>query len=507
VLLPAPTTSHGVLFGAALEVHNHTVNGRHHEALLLGDQVEAILLILGDRPAYLVARQARMYALLGLGRLHEALIISEELAVARRAYGPRANHAKIMADQADLYIKLGLTDEGLHLLARAITELEQVPRHGRYFSALCSISDAAQSAELYELADQCVRDSAADPAFHNDLRLMHAEMLLEWGIRLEQIGATSDAQARLAHSVALSRRHLSANTDAPLAVALLAVGLARIGELPEAIQLVERHLLPLRAQGLRHEARLLHIAYGSALHALGDLRAAHREMTAAVDLAERVGHRLIIRYELARIATAMDPGVATQTMADTLRDQVAHLWRQRLDRRQMLQQARRRAELEVARAQAEDFAISDALTGLGNRRAFDARMGRLACGTALILVDVDKFKDINDTYSHSVGDSVLRQVADVLSSHCRSGEAAVRFGGDEFALFLVADLTTATSIAHRIRKAVNDFDWDALMPGLRVTLSMGAAVYTEGMNGRDLFDHADRQLYVAKSRGRNLVAA
>jgi diguanylate cyclase len=343
--------------------------------------------------------------------------------------------------------------------------------------------------------------------FQESLRLMHAEMLLEWGMRLQQLGATSEARARLTRSVELTREHRALDPDAPSVVALLAVGLARTGAPDEAIALVEEHLLPLRAQGLRHEARLLHIAYGSALHVLGDPRGAYREMTAAMELAEHTGQRLIIRYELARIAAATDPSEATRTMLDTLREQVALLWRQRLDRRQMLRQARRRAELEAARDRAEDVAVSDALTGLGNRRAFDARLDRAGRGTALILVDVDHFKNINDTFSHGVGDRVLHAVADVLRAHCRQGEVAVRFGGDEFALFLDADLPAAAAVGKRIRVAVNSYDWDTLMPGLRVTLSMGAAAYAEGMCGPDLFDHADRQLYAAKRQGRDLVVA
>jgi diguanylate cyclase len=159
VSLPVPADSHGVFFGPALDVHQHTSNGRHHEALVLGDRVEPVLLTLGDVSAYLLARQARMYALLGLGRFNEALAISEELAGARRTSGPRANYVKILADQADLHIKLGRTDEGLHLLARATTDLDLLPRQGRYFSALCSISDAALAAELYELARAPLRCS------------------------------------------------------------------------------------------------------------------------------------------------------------------------------------------------------------------------------------------------------------------------------------------------------------------------------------------------------------
>jgi diguanylate cyclase len=125
----------------------------------------------------------------------------------------------------------------------------------------------------------------------------------------------------------------------------------------------------------------------------------------------------------------------------------------------------------------------------------------------LMLVDVDKFKGINDRYSHGVGDRVLREVAAVLRAHCRQDDVAIRFGGDEFALFLRCDLATAARVGERIRQVIAGRDWSDLGLGLRVTLSIGVAALADGMDGRDLFDYADRQLYAAKRRGRDQLAA
>ena len=510
--LPVPVDPYGVFTGLSRAVHDRTMHGHHQDALDLAERAEGIAGLLGDRHAALMARQGGMYALLALGRLSEALVIAEQLADERQRLGPRASHAKALADLAELLIRLGRIDEGLHQLARAGAGLEAAPSGTlRSFSALCSIGDAAQAADLYELADQCARAAtdalAADDLFRSAGQLQHAEMLLEWGLRLEQVGRADEAYLRFARSVAVIRDYLGRHPDEPLGTALLALGLARTGRSAEALTLVAATLLPLRAAGQTHEVRLLHLAYGSALRDRGDLAGAHREFTAAEQLAEQTSQRLIIRYELATVAAAADPGPATRIMLAALDEQVRHLWRQRLDRRLMLQQARRRAELEFARERAEDVAASDALTGLGNRRTFDRRLHEVRGGTALVLIDVDEFKGINDTYSHGVGDGVLRAVAEVLQAHCRTGEVAVRFGGDEFALFLHADLPAAARIAERIRGVVVGRDWSDLAPGLRVTLSMGAAAYADGMTGPELFDQADHHLYAAKRRGRDQLVA
>jgi diguanylate cyclase len=195
------------------------------------------------------------------------------------------------------------------------------------------------------------------------------------------------------------------------------------------------------------------------------------------------------------------PGPTTRAMLTTVRSQLELLWRLRLDRRTMLRQARRRVELEEARARADRVATSDALTGLGNRRTFDLRIGGLRDN--LLLVDVDRFKAINDAFSHVVGDRVLSEIATVLRAQARPGDVAIRLGGDEFAMFLSGDVLGAAALAERIRHVVLGRDWATIAPGLSVTVSMGLAAPAEGLSGRDLYDRADRRLYEAKHAGRN----
>ncbi|WP_085066576.1 GGDEF domain-containing protein [Catenuloplanes japonicus] len=514
--LPVVVSPFGPHQSLAFRVFNATARGGHLEALAIADEAEGIAAALGDERTARSARLARTYALTALNRLAEALAVGEPLARAAADSGPRTQEAKILADVAEVLVKLGRLDEGLHALARALALLDVAPRSStRYVAAMSSVCEAARAADLYELADEAlggaITRAAGDQDYHSAADLQHAELLMEWGMRLDQIGETAEAAERFARGLALVRPWITVFPESKLTVVLYALGLARTGASAEALAITDPVLPPLRAEGAHHEARLAHLARGIARGDLGDLAGARRELVAADELADRPGQRLIFQFELARLAARAAPGETARIMLGALETQMAYLWRLRLDRRLMLRLSRRRAELERARAQADRAASSDALTGLGNRRLFDRRIDDLddAGGeaTALLLVDVDVFKGINDTYSHGVGDSVLRSVADVLRAHCRQGEAAIRFGGDEFAVFLHADLRRASVIAERIGRVIAARDWDATAPGLRVTLSMGLAAFEPGMTGRDLYDRADSRLYEAKRRGRNRLAA
>ncbi|MEV1287718.1 GGDEF domain-containing protein [Micromonospora sp. NPDC049679] len=524
--LPAPLSPFGSFDELALRLHELTVKGRNTEALHESDEYDFVVSLLGDERTLGMLIQTRMYAYIGLGRLPEALVANETLLRRHRAAGFRTSEAKILADRGDILIRLGRIDEGLHRLAHAIAILDQTPRtNPRYISALSSVGEAARSVELFELADECAR--AVMEAFEPDTEdraaaeLLRAELLLEWALRLEQIGLVDEAGLRFARAAQLARHWVTVyrghgpDGDSPLAAALLALGLAKIGETDEAIELCTSMILPLRSAGQFREARLIHLAYGVSLRGRGQLREARREFIAAEELSAQAGHttqRLLSQYELAVLAAAEFPGDAAEAMLAALRAHARHLWRLRMERRSMLQQAKQRVWLEAERARADSDAAQDALTGLGNRRLFDRHIatveGEVPAGAVvLLLVDVDRFKVINDRYSHGVGDRVLREVAGVLQAHCRQDDVPIRFGGDEFALFLRTDLDTAARVGERIRRVVAARQWDDFAPGLRVTLSMGVAALDQGMTGRDLFDSADRQLYVAKGRGRNQLVA
>jgi diguanylate cyclase (GGDEF)-like protein len=508
-------------------MHDLTVKGRNPEALRAADIIELMAALVGDARALMFANQTRMYALIGLGRLQEALAVGEALLRLHRTAGAIVDEAKTLADVAEILIRMGRLDEGLQLVARANTLLEQAPRnHARYLSASSSLGDAARAAELYELADASVRAMVDSyPPGHPDREageLQRAEFLLEWALRLEYIGRTEEAGARYLVSVRLIRpwvdlyRRSGPTAEAPLATALLAVALAKLGEVDEAVELAGPMIVPMRERGQYHEARLAHLAYGIALRARGDHPGARREFVAAEELSAHAGQatqRLIIQYELALLAVA-EHSDAQRHVLTALRAQAQHLWNLRLERIAMLRQARRRVELEAERTRADEVALQDPLTGLGNRRSFDQQMAlldrdgeRRPTQRVLLLVDVDKFKDINDTYSHGVGDRVLVEIARVLRAHCRHTDVPVRFGGDEFAVFVHGDLATAARIGERIRRSISSYPWSEIALGMRVTLSMGAAPLRDDMGSGQLFDAADRQLYAAKHRGRDQLAA
>lgn len=158
----------------------------------------------------------------------------------------------------------------------------------------------------------------------------------------------------------------------------------------------------------------------------------------------------------------------------------------------------------------------DPLTGLANRRQFQtiqdrtiemvARSGESAL---LLMLDIDHFKKVNDTYGHQAGDQVLRVVADVLSKCVRPMDTVARFGGEEFAVILPNCISTyGAMVAERIRATIEDLEIP-ISPNqsLRVTVSVGGAFAPEWVRSTgDLWtERADMQLYQAKSTGRNRV--
>lgn len=163
----------------------------------------------------------------------------------------------------------------------------------------------------------------------------------------------------------------------------------------------------------------------------------------------------------------------------------------------------------------EELATRDPLTGLYNRRESSRlleeeleRARRYNRPMALLWVDFDHFKEINDTYGHAAGDSVLRSVSQLLDDSVRSVDSVGRFGGEEFVIILpemgVHEAhETAERIRHRVSGQLYPLDGGAPVP---MTISVGVAVYPDhGADAATLCAAADRAMYAAKSRGRNCV--
>ena len=184
---------------------------------------------------------------------------------------------------------------------------------------------------------------------------------------------------------------------------------------------------------------------------------------------------------------------------------------QEVSRRHAVELERRNAELRAHARRLARLSVTDQLTSLPNRRAFDERLREEAAraqrhGTPLVLalLDLDRFKAINDGFSHDIGDRVLVRVAELLHGSLRASDVAARWGGEEFALLLPETRTRdATSVLERVRAAVADHAWARIAPGLSVTASIGAADLAEAGDVSALLRLADRRLYGAKDAGRD----
>ena len=161
-------------------------------------------------------------------------------------------------------------------------------------------------------------------------------------------------------------------------------------------------------------------------------------------------------------------------------------------------------------------ALSDPLTGLANRRALDAavvraisRARRDAALCAVLFIDIDHFKDINDALGHAVGDAVLQRVGRGLKDRLRRGDLLARYGGEEFvALLPDTDLDAAMRVAEVLRRRIATLDFSTLTGTLPVRVSVGVAQLSEDHMGAGLLvSAADAAMYEAKRQGRNRVVA
>lgn len=159
------------------------------------------------------------------------------------------------------------------------------------------------------------------------------------------------------------------------------------------------------------------------------------------------------------------------------------------------------------------LALNDPLTGLYNRRGMDfsinislASSQRLKKCFSAINIDIDFFKKINDTYGHDGGDYVLKEIADVLLQHVRSGDVCSRLGGEEFVILLPETTKDyAIEVAERIRKNIEMLELTYNGQIIKLTSSFGVATHSGEINIDHLLKDADKALYSAKAEGRNKV--
>lgn len=299
----------------------------------------------------------------------------------------------------------------------------------------------------------------------------------------------------------------------------LANALSELGDLDEALQLYESTWEALRALGDPAHQVTYKRAVGTIFTKRKQFEEAIAHLGEALAMAEQ--------FEMDGHATLCH-GLLAEAYGAAARFEQAYHHHREYHRRTLEQKAETAAnQLELhkwrmkvvaAEQRAEELEWSsyrDFLTELANRRYFDRCLADFTDESrdsgddfGVLVLDLDRFKQVNDRYGHLLGDEVLRATAKIMLENVRKTDLVARVGGEEFGILVSGPLEAASlhAVAEKLRLAFSDFDWTTIAEGLHVTVSIGGALYSETRGDPvQALDMADKRLYKAKQAGRNRV--
>jgi diguanylate cyclase (GGDEF)-like protein len=307
--------------------------------------------------------------------------------------------------------------------------------------------------------------------------------------------------------------------------------LAFTGDLPHAMPLFQRQLDAVRAMHDRQNEALCLTNIGEAQRLAGSYDEAVESLIQALTIGEELKSKarvMRVHLELSRCREAkgemgaaldhfkhyhrLEHELRSEEVEEKARNLVVHMAVQKV-RDEAESYRAERDKLAAANVELIEAVHVDVLTGLANRRYLELHLPKLFeqmragdRGLGIALADIDHFKEINDRYSHAIGDDVLRTVGKILRAACRPSDMAVRYGGEEFVLMLPdTRLAHARAACQRLRAAVAGYPWSEIHAGLKVTVSIGVTDDQGQMSATEMLAGADRQLYEAKRAGRNCV--
>lgn len=486
---------------------------------------EALARAFGDDQTAWRCRDIMVSALAAAGRLNDSVALADDLMAHYLETGQSASHLQILGQIIAARLGLGEFERALDELTDALVGLshlrESTPASA---SAFLAVGNAASGAEMFEMAASHLRRAShlarevGIPFLTRMIDGTVARNELRFAARLEMIGRRDDAAARYREALrAAVRAQAGEPTHHWRRIGRLCEGYAwtALGEpalgriaLLEALGRDEAPMVPEDTLILR-----LGLARACAALGLADEARTHLHQTSGVhDTTFSHQWQVAIVLEAAnveRVEHGDHPGLALAEHAAVLL--ANSLWEERERRLEAVMVRMQMLELSEENERVGQAATEDPLTGLGNRRKLDvalAAMGEDATEPAcLLFIDLDRFKNVNDHFSHAIGDEVLKAVADLLRHESRDNDVLVRYGGDEFVVVLSAtDVQAAARVGERIRAAVATHDWWHVAPGLDARVSVGVAEHRPGMTFDEVMGAADAALYRAKQGGRDQVA-
>jgi diguanylate cyclase (GGDEF)-like protein len=419
-----------------------------------------------------------------------------------RELGNVRGEASSLNNLANVYANLGQNEAALETYQQSLALYRQIGHQAGEAVALCNISDLYCRVGWQEREQN---PQAAAEAFGHSARYAAQS--------IETARAAGDP-----HHEALALRH---QASASLGLGYHEQALAKSWVALEQFQTL----------GLLDRITMCLFDLGSIYYHLGQYPKAITYLERSRALAEEKGFKFHLSQAYERLsqvyearsdyAQALACHRKFHALTLALRDESAERRAQVLAAKLEVEKTRHEAdlhrlrslELESLNERLQSQAQEDPLTGLPNRRLLashltEALLEAQGQGSSLsvAMADVDHFKRINDRFSHLLGDQVLKAVAEILRSHCRSHDLAARYGGEEFTLVLNgATRSQAFEVCERLRLAVQNHDWTGIHPDLKVTMSFGLADNSQADSPEEILAMADQHLYQAKKAGRNWV--
>ena len=481
--------------------------------------IEALCEAAGDEQTLRYALYVRGSSAVELGHASEAARCAHTLLAMVHGDLRPYWHVKALALEATARTAQGDSATAVDLLARATVMLGELDgREYNQVSAAGAIAVALRRLELFEAGDEQHRRMVPLLTPHDGITIVADSLntVAEWGLALQVVGEEAAARERFVTCASRAAwvRHLVGETGRTTYEVFAVTGevFARtmLGETELALRAVP-HLLRHPAMTSARVERLLGLyALSVACGEAGRFSEARRHLLALRDLAVSENRSVwlaVCDAALMRLDVRQYGDHPAVERSYALYQRLAvSLWHERIARFDVLSTRMRVHELLALGDRITELSRTDDLTGVGNRRALEVALDRQGTDVAAVFVDVDRFKDVNDRFSHVVGDAVLVRLARILRAEARAGDTVVRFGGDEFIVVLDASVTGATGaraadrLAGRLVAAVRGEDWSQVARGLAVTVSVGAVAQ---LPPAALLAGVTAALHDAKSGGRD----
>lgn len=431
------------------------------------------------------------------------------LALAEEA-GDAAERLECRSTLGVVLSRLGRVEDGLAIYLDIVAELDADGRVLRAVNLRNNIGINLKNLGRFDEAVEAFERARCDALAHGEavraamVGANMCEALTGLGRYDESVATADAAEATLA-----AAGNMSGRIQARRARAL---ALARAGRHADAVEAFDAALALAREAGSRGPQAELHMAAAHAWRALGRHEQALEHALAHVALERALfGERSDQRLSALQVQHQLERARAEAEAERRRQGELAAAHAELRTLHEALLASKRTQDALMEQLQAQNRI--DALTGVANRRELDRRLAeeaeraaRHGRPLAVALLDADHFKDVNDRFGHAIGDEVLRRLAALLRQQGRRSDFVARYGGEEFCLlFTDTAATDAVRVAESVCGAVRALDLSDLVPGLRLSVSIGVAGLDEAGSTTALLALADQRLYAAKRGGRDRV--